>query len=415
MSALILPSIPPFGGTLIASPSSAMREQVLQRLDGRCRPVQQASGGAEALVQLEKGNWQVLYLDRRLRDLDVEELMAIIQRRFPGIQVVMVDSDAPPEVAVPEREDVRGAGVLAWQDSGLETGTSGIRERDVIRAAEDRSRYQPLPGMIGTSEAMRCVYRLVRLVAPRKTTVLVAGPTGSGKELVARALHALSPRTAKPLVVVNCAAIPEALLESELFGFTRGAFTGAVQSQLGRIAAAHGGTLFLDEVSELPLGMQAKLLRFLEQKEIQRLGSSDTMRVDVRVVAASNVDLAGLAGTRKFREDLFYRLSAFPIELPALAERRADIIPLAEHFLTCMAAAMNIPRPRLSSEALRLLEVHAWRGNVRELQHVIERASILAESSDTVLAEHLYFSYFQKIPLAEDSAVDGISRSLRAI
>lgn len=262
---------------------------------------------------------------------------------------------------------------------------------------------------------MRCVYRLVRLVAPRKTTVLVAGPTGSGKELVARALHALSPRTAKPLVVVNCAAIPEALLESELFGFTRGAFTGAVQSQLGRIAAAHGGTLFLDEVSELPLGMQAKLLRFLEQKEIQRLGSSDTMRVDVRVVAASNVDLAGLAGTRKFREDLFYRLSAFPIELPALAERRADIIPLAEHFLTCMAAAMNIPRPRLSSEALRLLEVHAWRGNVRELQHVIERASILAESSDTVLAEHLYFSYFQKIPLAEDSAVDGISRSLRAI
>ncbi|HEY4903600.1 MAG TPA: sigma-54 dependent transcriptional regulator [Candidatus Sulfotelmatobacter sp.] len=415
MSALVLPSFPPCGGALIASPSSALREQVLQRLDGRCRPVQQTSGGADALVQLEKGHWQVLYLDRRLRDLDVEELMAIIQRRFPGTQVVMVDSDASPEATVPEKETATAAGVLAWQGAGVDGRTKGTSGTETVREIEDESRREALPGMIGASEAMRRVYKLVRLVAPRTTTVLVAGPTGSGKELIARALHALSPRAAKPLVVVNCAAIPETLLESELFGFTRGAFTGAVQSQLGRIAAAHGGTLFLDEVSELPLGMQAKLLRFLEQKEIQRLGSSDTMRVDVRVVAASNVDLAGLAGTRKFREDLFYRLSAFPIELPALAERRADIIPLAEHFLTCMAAAMNMPRPRLSSEALRLLEAHSWRGNVRELQHVIERASILAESSDTVLAEHLYFSYFQKIPLAEDSAVDGASRSLRAI
>jgi DNA-binding NtrC family response regulator len=416
MSALVLPSFSPCGGALIASPSSALREQVLQRLNGRCRPVQQTSGGADALVQLEKGNWQVLYLDRRLRDLDVEEVMAIIQRRFPGTQVVMVDSDASPEVAVLEREESgAAAGVLAWQGTAVNAGARRTDETETIRDAEDQSRHEPLPGMIGASEAMRRVYRLVRLVAPRTTTVLVAGPTGSGKELIARALHALSPRAAKPLVVVNCAAIPEALLESELFGFTRGAFTGAVQPQPGRIAAAHGGTLFLDEVSELPLGMQAKLLRFLEQKEIQRLGSSETMRVDVRVVAASNVDLAGLAGTQKFREDLFYRLSAFPIELPALAERRADIIPLAEHFLTCMAAAMNMPRPRLSSEALRLLEAHSWRGNVRELQHVIERASILAESSDTVLAEHLYFSYFQRIPLAEDSAVDVASRSLRAI
>jgi DNA-binding NtrC family response regulator len=407
MSAMVLPSLPFSGGALIASPSSALREQVLQRLNGRCRPVHQANGGADALVQLEKGHWQVLYLDRRLRDLDVEELSATIQLRFPGIQVVMLDSDAPsviPDSTHAEfqsetrldRKD-RTAGVLAWHGSGA--------SQSVNESASDTagSNYEalpvPLPGMIGSSVAMRRVYRLVRLVAPRTTTVLVAGPTGSGKELVARALHSLSPRAAKPLVVVNCAAIPDALLESELFGFTRGAFTGAVQSQLGRIAAAHGGTLFLDEVSELPLGMQAKLLRFLEQKEIQRLGSSDTMRVDVRVVAASNVDLAGMAGTHKFREDLFYRLSAFPIELPALAERLSDILPLAEHFLTCMAAAMNTPRPRFAAEALRLLETHPWHGNVRELQHVIERASILVENGDTVLAEHLYFSYFQKIPL----------------
>jgi DNA-binding NtrC family response regulator len=425
MSALILPSLLPSGGALIASPSSALREQVLQRLNGRCRPVQQASGGADALVHLEKGNWQVLYLDRRLRDLDVEELIAIIQRRFPGTQVVMLDSDASLADGGGEPAEGRPAkGVLPWQEAG---GERDKREREERGEGEDEPtqkltgakdlaaqrdgigqvRHEPLPGMIGSSDAMRRVYRLVRLVAPRATTVLVAGPTGSGKELVARALHALSPRAGKPLVVVNCAAIPDALLESELFGFARGAFTGAVQSQLGRIAAAHGGTLFLDEVGELPLGMQAKLLRFLEQKEIQRLGSADTMRVDVRVVAASNVDLAGLAGARKFREDLFYRLSAFPIELPALAERRADIVPLAEHFLTCMAAAMNLPRPLLAPEALRLLEAHVWPGNVRELQHVIERASILAEASDTVLAEHLYFSYFQKIPRIENSGCHG--------
>jgi transcriptional regulator with PAS, ATPase and Fis domain len=247
--------------------------------------------------------------------------------------------------------------------------------------------------MIGRSDAMRHVYRLTRLVAPRTTTVLIAGATGSGKELVARALHGLSPRASRPFIAVNCAAIPETLLESELFGHARGAFTGAVQAQVGRIPAAHGGTLFLDEVSELPLGMQAKLLRFLEEKEVQRLGASEATRVDVRVIAASNVDLAARAERGEFREDLFYRLSAFPLELPALVDRQVDIIPLAEHFIACMAAAMNAPCPRLSDAAIRLLEEHPWKGNVRELQHVMERASILMESGDTVEAEHLYFPF----------------------
>ena len=246
--------------------------------------------------------------------------------------------------------------------------------------------------MIGRSEAMQRVYRMVHLVAARPTTVLIMGPTGSGKELVARALHTLSSRSSKPFVVVNCAAIPEALLESELFGYTRGAFTGAVQSQIGRIPAAQGGTLFLDEVSELPLGMQAKLLRFLEQKEVQRLGSCDVTKVDVRVLAASNADLAGRAARGSFRLDLFYRLSAFPIALPPLAERRADIIPLAEHFLACMSAALAIPAPHFSANAVRILESHPWNGNVRELQHVMERASILAEMGNVIEAEHLYFS-----------------------
>jgi DNA-binding NtrC family response regulator len=386
-----IPNLTPSGGALIASPSSALREQVLRSLHGRCRPVQQALGGAEALVTLEKYDCEVLFLDRHLPDLDAEELIAIIERRFPGTQVVMLDSDSKPL-----ESGVAGDGgweKAAWHRRNL--GRDGIRRE--IGLLETRlpapERIEPLPGMIGTSEAMGRVYRLVRLVAAWPITVLVAGATGTGKELVARALHALSPRAGKPFAVVNCAAIPEALLESELFGFARGAFTGAVQSQIGRIHAAQGGTLFLDEVSELPLGMQAKLLRFLEQKEIQRLGSPDPVRVDVRVLAASNVDLASRAAQGTFREDLFFRLSAFPIVLPPLAERRADIAVLAEHFLAGMAVAMSMPCPRLSPDAVRILEDNPWKGNVRELQHVMERALILMENGDTVLPEHLSFSY----------------------
>jgi DNA-binding NtrC family response regulator len=394
------------GGALIASPSNALREQVLSRLDGRCLPVHHALGGAEALVKLEQGDWQILFLDRRLPDLDSEELIAIIQRRFPGIQVVVVDSDA----ALYSDDAPR----FGLQDSNFR-GLAECEAPDQEKNKDHRNKHSneearecesvPLPGMIGRSIAMQRVYRLAQLVAPRITTVLIVGQTGSGKELVARALHELSPRAAKPFVAVNCAAIPEALLESELFGHARGAFTGAVQAQVGRIPAAHGGTLFLDEVSELPLGMQAKLLRFLEQKEVQRLGTSDVARVDVRVIAASNVDLAARAGRGDFREDLFYRLAAFPLELPPLSGRREDIILLAEHFLACMAAAISRPCPQLSAEAVRILEEHSWKGNVRELQHVMERASILVESGDTIWPEHLYFPF-------QHSLIQGSARSL---
>jgi DNA-binding NtrC family response regulator len=405
---IAMPMLTHAGGALIASPNSELREQVLHRLNGRCRPVQQALGGADALAKLENGQWQVLFLDRRLPDLDADELIAVIGQRFPGIQVVLLDSD-PAEC----NDEVEHSNSFVAPC----TGTSPppyLRNRSLRDTNLQRTSFcepnlresrkitgdglaMPLPGMIGCSDSMQHVYRMVRLVAPRMATVLIAGPTGTGKELVARAIHTLSPRSVKPLVIVNCAAIPEALLESELFGYTRGAFTGAVQSQLGRIPAAHGGTLFLDEVSELPLGMQAKLLRFLEQKEVQRLGSYEVTRVDVRVVAASNVDLAARAARGEFRQDLYYRLSAFPIELPTLAERHSDIVPLAQHFLACMAAAMEMPTPHLGMDAIRLLEAHPWKGNVRELQHVMERASILVENGDTITAEHLYFSYPHQI------------------
>lgn len=380
---MMIPAIlgPPTGGVLVASSNTRLREQVVQSLPNRVWPVQEALGGADALVKLETGDWQVLFLDRRLPDLDAEELIQIIQHRFPGIQVVMLDSDGGRPIPLAE-----SAGV------GPEAPASGRGHASAVAQTrpERRDQVEPLPAMIGRSEPMRRLYQLARLVAPRSTTALITGPTGTGKELVARALHRLSPRAARPFVVVNCAAIPETLLESELFGHTRGAFTGAVQAYSGRILAAQNGTLFLDEVGELPLSVQAKLLRFLDQKEVQRLGSPETLRVDVRVVAATNADLVQRAGAGLFRKDLYYRLSAFPLELPALAERRSDIVPLAEHFLRALSAPPAFA-PSLSPEAIRWLEAHRWEGNVRELQQVIERAAILAEGETAILAEHCYF------------------------
>jgi transcriptional regulator with GAF, ATPase, and Fis domain len=246
----------------------------------------------------------------------------------------------------------------------------------------------PLPGMIGSSSAMQQVYDLVRMVAHRDTTVLVTGETGTGKELVAGAIHELSRRSRQPFVVVNCAAIPEALLEAELFGHARGAFTGAVQSRLGRIHVAQGGTLFLDEIGELPLSMQAKLLRFLQNGEVQRLGSSDVYRVDVRVVCATNVQLPEMVKARQFRQDLYYRLAIFPIAVPPLRERAEDIGGLSQSFLEKLAEGASLPRKILSGRALAYLQKGVWAGNVRELQHAIERAFILSGNESELGVEH---------------------------
>ncbi len=416
MGHMMIPSLslPEHGGVLVASASSSLRERVLHSFHERRWPVQEATGGADALVKLESGNWQLLYLDRCLPDLDAEELVGIIKRRFPGIEVVVLDSDhgqvlplangarptplertqkilsAPAAAQDAQRTPVPSSGVA--RDEAKEEASALLEIKEEKEDKRDtRELSQPLPGMIGNSAAMQKLYRLVRMVAPGVTTVLITGPTGSGKELVARAVHKLSPRTARPFVVVNCAAIPEALLESELFGHVRGAFTGAVQTNPGRIAAAQGGTLFLDEVGELPLSMQAKLLRFLDQKEVQRLGSSEVMRADVRVVAATNADLGQAVDERRFRGDLYYRLAAFPLDLPSLAERAGDIVPLANHFLrTLTPAAMGAP-PLLSLEAGQHLEAHSWPGNVRELLQVMERALILADGGRMIVPEYLYF------------------------
>jgi DNA-binding NtrC family response regulator len=246
-----------------------------------------------------------------------------------------------------------------------------------------------LPELIGNTSSMLEVSRRIRLVAPRLTPVLIEGPTGSGKELVAQALHRLSPRARKPFVVINCAAIPEALLEAELFGHTRGAFTGATHGRTGRIEAADGGTLFLDEIGEMPLALQSKLLRFVECGELQRVGDNEPVRVDVRILAATHQPLARNASEGSFRLDLYYRLAVFLIRTPSLQERGEDLSLLIQHFLDKMGRTE--PVKRIDAAAVARLAAHSWPGNVRELQHVLERASILAGEAPVITAGEIEF------------------------
>ena len=376
----------------MASANPQLRERVLRRLAPRRSPVGTASGGAEAFAKLDHGEWQMLILDRQLPDLNAEELLELTNRRYPAIQVLLVDSrteDAKyTEVGASPAELDTGGVVHGFSRSPQATKTA---PEDVTRGVVEKdTKEQALPGMIGDAESMRQVYRMVRLVAQRNTTVLITGPSGSGKELVARAVHGLSDRASSAFAVLNCAAIPEALVEAELFGYARGAFTGAAQTYAGRIQAAQGGTLFLDEIGELPLSAQSKLLRFLEQKEVQRLGSAEVTRVDVRVVAATNRNLTERVEQGSFRDDLFFRLCAFPIDLAPLSERRADIPQLTAYFLARLGGRQPL---RLDIGAQQMLEAYRWPGNVRELQQVLERAAILAEDAQVILAEHLTFSF----------------------
>jgi DNA-binding NtrC family response regulator len=369
---------------LVASSNESFRRLWARKPEYEMADMQEAAGGADAIAKLESENWGEVLLDRHLHDLDVDEVLQIIRERHPHLLVRVVDSDLgsgkggsvdetprtiPPVPFLPMPDYGRAASSL---DAGV--------------ASEDRKRGNgkaslhvvPLPGMMGDGPGLEQIYRLARLVSPRQTTVLITGETGTGKELVARGIHQISPRAKSPFVVVNCAAIPEQLLEAELFGHARGAFTGAVQSRLGRIHVAQGGTLFLDEVGELPLSMQAKLLRFLQDGEVQRLGSSDVFRVDVRVITATNIDLLRSVHQKLFRQDLYYRLAVFPIELPPLRQRREDIVPLASHFLDRLCEQTEYPMKEITPSVVAVLRQYSWPGNVRELEHAIERAFILA-------------------------------------
>jgi transcriptional regulator with GAF, ATPase, and Fis domain len=358
---------------LIASPDPGIRSRSIAESIGQKVSFEEVPSGAQAMAKLRSVAFDMLILDRQLPDLNADEVAEIVQKRFPGLRIQLVDSSAPSE----ERPDPKPRSPFMVNKISEEFANDALA-----------SELDALPGMVGQGRAMQKIYRLSRLVARRNTPVLIMGETGTGKELVARAIHHISARRENALVTVNCAAIPETLLEAELFGHVRGAFTGAVQSRVGRIHSAHGGTLFLDEIGDLPLGMQSKLLRFLQEGEVQRLGSSDVFRVDVRVVCATNVNLAQCVKQRTFRQDLYYRIAVFPIELPPLRERTEDIAPLAELFLSELCRDAACDPKRLSASSIALLRQTHWAGNVRELQHAVERAFILSGNEPNLHVEH---------------------------
>jgi transcriptional regulator with GAF, ATPase, and Fis domain len=363
---------------LIASADPAFRERVLTGFP-EYGELEEALSGAHALAKLNSLSFDALILDRQLPDLNAHEVADLAKRRFPKIQVSVLDSTRPNTAGQAPTDRRPEAGV-----SLPPAAIAAKPELHLLQAADSES----LPDMVGRGRAMQRIYQLAHLVAPRDTTVLITGETGTGKELIARGIHHISNRASHPFVVVNCAAIPEPLLEAELFGHARGAFTGAVQSRVGRIHNAHGGTLFLDEIGDLPLTMQAKLLRFLQDGEVQRLGSSDVFRVDVRVVCATNVNLLDHVKQKLFRQDLYYRIAVFPIELPALRKRSEDIGLLADKFLSDLCQEAGVLPKRLSASSIAFLRQSQWPGNVRELQHAVERAFILSGAETQLHVEH---------------------------
>lgn len=275
-----------------------------------------------------------------------------------------------------------------------------MRSRDVAPSERDSDRF-----VVGHSAGWADAMKRATLVAPTEATVLLQGESGTGKEVMARLIHAMSPREKRPFVAINCAALPENLLESELFGYERGAFTGAQQAKPGQVEIAAGGVLFLDEVSEISLAAQAKFLRFLQERESQRLGGTRVVKTNVRIIAAANRDLQQAIERGSFRHDLYYRLQVFTIQLPPLRERQADILPLAEAFLRDISRAMGRPRVALTQEATEALLSHTWPGNVRELRNALERAVIVCENG-AITAAQLSLTTPRRSPEFNEPEVD---------
>jgi two-component system response regulator HydG len=349
-----------------------------------------ATSGRAALHVLEREPIAACLVDVRLPDLDGFDLLRRARETSPGVQVVLM-SGHPSFDAALQALRAGAADFLAkpFTRADVQRAVQRALQRD--RAGDGRDAAEPAaaphaasaapPALVGCSQAMRQVQDLIDRVGPSDATVLVHGESGTGKEVVAAALHARSSRKRGPYIKVNCAAIPDTLLESELFGHERGAFTGAVRAKKGRFELAHGGTIFLDEIGDMSPATQTKVLRVLQEGEIDRVGGTRTQNVDVRVLAATNVDLERAIAERRFREDLYYRLRVIEIRLPPLRERKEDIPLLAEHFVRRYAAKARKAIAALEPDALAMLLDHDWPGNVRELENAIERAVVLAQGA----------------------------------
>ncbi|HFQ82345.1 MAG TPA: sigma-54-dependent Fis family transcriptional regulator [Desulfobacterales bacterium] len=347
-----------------------------------------ADNGAKALALMKGADIDLVLTDMQMPDMDGFALLEAVKSSRPEMPVIMITAYGEVEKAV--RAMRSGAfnyitkpfnndELLASINKALEH--SALAQENRRLQQEIRGRYS-FEGIIGKSQAMRDIYELISRVAPTPSTVLVSGESGTGKELVARALHYQGTRAGRPFLSLNCAALPESLLESELFGHERGAFTGAVAMRKGKFEAADTGTLFLDEIGEMPLALQAKFLRVLQEKTIERLGGNKTIKVDVRIVAATNKNLQDEVREKQFREDLFYRLNVVSIVIPPLRERSDDIPLLAEHFVKKYGEQAGRPGLAISPAALQALIRAPWPGNVRELENAIERAAIMCRGDE---------------------------------
>ncbi len=384
--------IPP--RVLVVDDEPEMRRTVARLLTTRGMAVMTANDGSMALDLLSKEAVDVALIDLMMPDVGGFELLERLRSESLDVEVIIMTAFADVETAV-----------RAMHTGAYHFLTKPFRSNDevvltVSKAAEHRrlrdrtaalerrlQQIEKFGELIGNSPSMREVYRMATGVAPTSSTVLILGESGTGKELTARAIHQHSPRTERPFVAVNCSAIPENLVESELFGHVRGAFTGATSTRAGLFEAADGGTIFLDEVGDLPPLAQVKVLRALQEGEIKRVGSNETRTVDVRVVAATNVDLRERINRGLFREDLFYRLCVVQISLPSLRERPEDIPLLAYHFLQKHAVGPKSDVRRISAEAMTLLQSQPWEGNVRELENAIQHAVVFCKGSTITPAE----------------------------
>ncbi|HEX3177986.1 MAG TPA: sigma-54 dependent transcriptional regulator [Methylomirabilota bacterium] len=378
---------------LIADNDLEMLKLLRQHLEAEGCQVVAAAGGAAAIAALGAEEYDIVLTDLVMDDIDGLAVLAEAQRRQPTARVILMTAFASLETAIAAMR--HGADdylskpfKMAEVSVAVRRAVEDRRLRDENRRLRDEvGRRYASSTLLGESRAMQAVFEHIDAVAASEATILLIGESGTGKELVARAIHAGGARRDRPFVAVNCAAIPDALLESELFGHERGAFTGAERKRRGLFAEAHGGTMFLDEIADMSLALQAKLLRALQEKAVRSVGANEEVRLDVRVISATNRDLATLVRDGQFREDLYYRLAVIPVRLPALRERVEDIPLLARHFLDRAAATLGKRFDGFADDALTWLGTQRWPGNVRQLENVVERAATLARTGIITAAD----------------------------